>query len=104
MNSIAPDRGALVCAQTPQVFRLSLLRDAVARAGAGGFEGTDCSSLVERLGAEVRTCMVRHENFKVTTAADLERAAAVLARRGSASGSAAVIARRADPGAGASGP
>ena len=91
-----PDRSAMVCAQTPQVFRIALLRDALARAAADGFEGTDCSSLVERLDAEVRTCTAQHENFKVTTAADLQRADAMLGRRARA------LASAADPTAGGS--
>ncbi|MBW2280343.1 MAG: 2-C-methyl-D-erythritol 4-phosphate cytidylyltransferase [Deltaproteobacteria bacterium] len=75
------DRGALVRALTPQVFRVALLRQALERAEADGFRGTDCSSLVERMGVEVRTCPGRAENFKVTSPPDLERAEAILRRR-----------------------
>ena len=49
--------------------------------GGEAFEGTDCSSLVERLGIEVRSCPGSAENFKVTTPLDLERAEGILLRR-----------------------
>ncbi len=75
------DRSALVRALTPQVFRVGLLRRALRRAAADGFRGTDCASLVERLGVEVRTCAGRPENFKITSPPDLERAEAILRRR-----------------------
>ena len=75
------DRRALVRALTPQVFRVGLLRQALERAAADGFRGTDCASLVERLGVEVRTCPGSPENFKITSPPDLARAEAVLRRR-----------------------
>jgi 2-C-methyl-D-erythritol 4-phosphate cytidylyltransferase len=42
-------REGLWAAQTPQVFRAALLREALARAQADGFRGTDDAQLVERL-------------------------------------------------------
>ena len=75
------DREALFRALTPQAFRVSVLRDGLARASADGFRGTDCASLVERMGVEVRTCAGSGENFKVTTPVDLERAELILRRR-----------------------
>jgi 2-C-methyl-D-erythritol 4-phosphate cytidylyltransferase len=75
------DRGELVRVLTPQAFRVGLLREALDKAVRGGFSGTDCASLVERLGVEVRICPGRAENLKVTEPGDLERAAAVLRRR-----------------------
>ena len=45
-----PARDELWAAQTPQVFRTALLREALARAEADGFRGTDDAQLVERLG------------------------------------------------------
>jgi 2-C-methyl-D-erythritol 4-phosphate cytidylyltransferase len=74
------DRSRLVAAQTPQAFRISLLREALAKADQEGILGTDCASLVERLGVPVLTCPGRPENWKVTVATDLERAEAALAR------------------------
>ncbi len=61
-------------AQTPQAFRHALLLEALRKAERDGFVATDCSSAVERLGTEVRTCAGREANFKVTHPEDLERA------------------------------
>lgn len=77
-----PERARLAFAQTPQAFRVQVLREALDKAERDGFEGTDCASLVERLGVEVRICAGRAENFKVTHPDDLARAETVLARRG----------------------
>lgn len=74
-------RAALALAQTPQAFRLALLREALEKAERDGFEGTDCASLVERLGVPVRVCPGRPENLKVTRPEDLERAEAQLRAR-----------------------
>ncbi len=74
-------REALALAQTPQGFRLALLCEAFERAERDGVLGTDCASLVERLGTEIRTCPGRPENLKVTHPADLERAEAWLRAR-----------------------
>ncbi len=68
-----PDRANFKRALTPQAFRIDLLREALEQAERDGFEGTDCSSLVERLGAVVVTCEGRAENVKLTTPQDLER-------------------------------
>jgi len=76
------ERARLGFAQTPQAFRVQVLREALDKAERDGFEGTDCASLVERLGVEVRLCAGRVDNFKVTHLDDLERAEALLARRG----------------------
>jgi 2-C-methyl-D-erythritol 4-phosphate cytidylyltransferase/2-C-methyl-D-erythritol 2,4-cyclodiphosphate synthase len=72
------DRSRLALVQTPQAFRFELLREAVGTARRDGFEGTDCASLVERLGVPVRTCPGRLGNWKVTTPEDFERAEARL--------------------------
>lgn len=71
------DRATLWAAQTPQMFRVALLRRALAGQRAGV---TDEASAVERLG--LRPLLVRGEpaNFKVTLAEDL--ALAVALRRG----------------------
>jgi len=75
------ERARLGFAQTPQAFRASVLREALDKAERDGFLGTDCASLVERLGVEVRVCAGRAENFKVTHPEDLARAEALLAAR-----------------------
>jgi 2-C-methyl-D-erythritol 4-phosphate cytidylyltransferase len=58
-------------AQTPQVFRTEILREAHAAAATGGVTATDDSVLVERLGYRVRFVRGNPENRKITTAADL---------------------------------
>jgi len=78
------ERARLGLAQTPQAFRIEVLREALEKAERDGFEGTDCASLVERLGVEVRTSAGRAGNFKVTHPEDLARAEAALAARGDA--------------------
>jgi 2-C-methyl-D-erythritol 4-phosphate cytidylyltransferase/2-C-methyl-D-erythritol 2,4-cyclodiphosphate synthase len=75
------ERARVGLAQTPQAFRVEVLREALEKAERDGVEGTDCASLVERLGVEVRTSRGRAENFKVTHPEDLARAEALLAAR-----------------------
>jgi 2-C-methyl-D-erythritol 4-phosphate cytidylyltransferase len=76
------ERDQLGLALTPQAFRAEILAEALDKARRDGFTGTDCASLVERLGVEVRVFPGRPGNWKVTHAADLERAAAALAGGG----------------------
>jgi 2-C-methyl-D-erythritol 4-phosphate cytidylyltransferase len=71
------DRGALRAVQTPQGFPLAVLREALAGDHAGA---TDCASMVERLGRPVVCVEGDERGFKVTTAADLERALQVAAQ------------------------
>ena len=63
--------------QTPQAFRADALRAAHASAP----EGTDDAAVVERAGGRVVVVAGAADNFKITEPDDLERAAAVLARR-----------------------
>ena len=72
------ERGELVIAQTPQVFRRDLLERAH-REVTG--EVTDDAAMVERLGAEVRVFAGDPANMKVTTPLDLAVAEALLAAR-----------------------
>jgi 2-C-methyl-D-erythritol 4-phosphate cytidylyltransferase len=65
-------------AQTPQMFRIGLLRDALAHAGASV---TDEASAVEALGHAPRLVVGALENFKVTYPADFELAARLLRTR-----------------------
>jgi 2-C-methyl-D-erythritol 4-phosphate cytidylyltransferase len=76
-----PDRSSIWLAQTPQMFRRELFLQALDNAERDDFSGTDCASIVERLGAEVALIEGEAENFKVTFAADLERAEAILKAR-----------------------
>ncbi|MCI0531230.1 MAG: 2-C-methyl-D-erythritol 4-phosphate cytidylyltransferase [candidate division Zixibacteria bacterium] len=64
-------RGKVWLAHTPQGFETKLFRRAVAEARKDGFIGTDCSSLVERLGWQVRVVEDSPKNIKITTKADL---------------------------------
>lgn len=73
-----PDRSVFWNAQTPQVFRASLLRRAHASALSDGFVGTDDASLIERLGGRVLVVEGKRDNIKLTVPEDyLMLAAAV---------------------------
>ncbi|MCU1329743.1 MAG: 2-C-methyl-D-erythritol 4-phosphate cytidylyltransferase [Bryobacterales bacterium] len=68
-------RERLILAQTPQVFRVDLLRRAFESATADSFTGTDESSLVERLDqVEVSVVMGSERNIKITKPADMDLA------------------------------
>lgn len=73
------DRSTLRAAETPQVFRTVALREAIESPGSG--QVTDEAMLVEAAGGSVATIETDKENFKVTTPADLERAATLLQAR-----------------------
>ena len=82
-------RERIYLAQTPQGFRIDVLRDAV-RLGRSGIEATDEALLAERAGHPVRLVEGDPENVKITTPTDLERAAGRLARARGPSGAARV--------------
>ena len=67
-------RERVVMAQTPQGFRLGVLKKAFDEAAADGFLGTDEASLVERSGGEVAVVMGSPHNIKITTPADMKLA------------------------------
>jgi 2-C-methyl-D-erythritol 4-phosphate cytidylyltransferase len=68
-------REHLILAQTPQVFRLQLLKDAFSAARADGFMGTDEASLVERLEqVEVSVVQGSDRNIKITRPTDMDLA------------------------------
>ena len=73
-----PDRQSCWVAQTPQVFRVDLLREALDKAEAEGFVGSDDAQLVERLGVCVRVVPGSSRNLKITTPDDLRIAEALL--------------------------
>jgi 2-C-methyl-D-erythritol 4-phosphate cytidylyltransferase len=64
------ERTRLWNAQTPQCFRIELLRRAYEQPGALGADVTDCSSLVERLGETVHIVAGGADNIKITTPRD----------------------------------
>lgn len=72
-------RERIVLAQTPQVFRLSLLRRAFEKARADGFHATDEAALVEHFGHDVFVVPGSARNWKITTPADLPLAEMFLA-------------------------
>jgi 2-C-methyl-D-erythritol 4-phosphate cytidylyltransferase len=74
-------REYVVLAQTPQGFRLGLLRRAYAEAEADGFVGTDESSIVERAGLQVAVVPGTVENLKITQQGDLDLAEFFLSQR-----------------------
>lgn len=75
-----PPRAGLWRALTPQMFRLGMLRTALAAAQAGGREPTDESQAIEWLGFAPRLVAGDPGNIKLTTAADLKLAASWLAQ------------------------
>ncbi|MBW2666291.1 MAG: 2-C-methyl-D-erythritol 4-phosphate cytidylyltransferase [Deltaproteobacteria bacterium] len=76
-----PPRSECFAAQTPQVFEVGILREALAKAALDGRIGTDEAEIVEALGIEV--CVVEGDpgNIKVTDADDLLLAERLLAGR-----------------------
>ena len=85
-------RERIVLAQTPQVFRYELLKQAFAKAREENFIGTDEASLVEHLGHEVTVVPGSERNIKITTPADLELARFYLEQERAASIAAAPVA------------
>jgi 2-C-methyl-D-erythritol 4-phosphate cytidylyltransferase len=74
-------REHLVMAQTPQVFRFDLLKEAFASARADQFTGTDEASLVERLErVDVSVVQGSDRNIKITKPTDMELAHLFLAQ------------------------
>jgi 2-C-methyl-D-erythritol 4-phosphate cytidylyltransferase len=68
-------RDKLVLAQTPQVFRYEVIRQAFEAARQDGFVATDESSLVERLEqVEVSVVLGSDRNIKITKPSDMDLA------------------------------
>ena len=66
-------RDSIFLAQTPQGFRVDVLRDAIAL-GESGIEATDEAALAERAGHVVHIVEASGRNLKITTAEDLAEA------------------------------
>jgi 2-C-methyl-D-erythritol 4-phosphate cytidylyltransferase len=75
-----PERSTCWAAQTPQAFRVEVLREALAKATAAGVVVTDDVQLVERLGLPVAVVEGDPGNVKITGPQDLVVAEARLAR------------------------
>lgn len=71
-------RHHLWLAQTPQTFRVALIREAHARALAEGVVVTDDAALLEHWGQVVKIVPGSYRNFKITTPEDLLVAEALL--------------------------
>jgi 2-C-methyl-D-erythritol 4-phosphate cytidylyltransferase len=67
-------RERVVLAQTPQVFRASLLREAFARGREDGVTASDEAGLVERIGHDVHVVVGSERNLKITRPGDMELA------------------------------
>jgi 2-C-methyl-D-erythritol 4-phosphate cytidylyltransferase len=75
------DRGLLWAAQTPQVFRVEALREALAADPGQLAAATDEAMMVEAMGGSVVIHPSPSENLKVTTPLDLKLAELLLAER-----------------------
>ena len=75
------DRGQLWLAQTPQAFKLHMLRDAHRKAHLEGFHATDDAQLLEWMGVPVAIVEGSEENIKITRPEDLAVGEAILASR-----------------------
>lgn len=78
------DRATLWAVQTPQVFKATVLREALDVDPALLASATDDASLVEAAGGRVRVVESSPENIKVTVGSDLAAAEATLAARAAA--------------------
>ncbi|KAA0086360.1 2-C-methyl-D-erythritol 4-phosphate cytidylyltransferase [Trinickia soli] len=75
-------RNGLWQAQTPQMFRIGMLREAIARAERDGHDLTDEASAIEWLGHAPRLVQGSLRNFKVTYPEDFALAEAILTATG----------------------
>src|SRR5205085_7945873 len=74
-----PDRRNLVAAQTPQCFRVDVLRDVLSR---GGGDATDEAGLAAKFGHVVKAVPGDSLNFKITRPQDLVMAERIYAEWG----------------------
>ena len=66
-----PERASLTAIQTPQVFRLSLYKEALCLAKNAGKQYTDDCQLIEAAGGKVYLTPGDYKNIKITTPEDL---------------------------------
>lgn len=66
------DRSKLYNVQTPQGFKVGLIREGFTKAFDDDFYGTDDASLVERLGHAITIVAGEESNIKITTREDLK--------------------------------
>jgi len=72
--SVTPPRDKLFAAQTPQAFRMDILKAAY----ASGLSATDDAALVEAAGFPVHLVLAEEKNMKITTPSDIPLAEAFL--------------------------
>lgn len=72
------DRNEVYRIQTPQIFRLAILRQALRNAADRGIVGTDEASLVRELGYRINLAEGSEINTKITTPEDLDMFEALL--------------------------
>lgn len=72
------ERSSLWAVQTPQAFRVSILRSAHGEAERKSFSGTDDASLVEFEGGHVSVVEGDYDNIKLTTPEDIYFAEAII--------------------------
>lgn len=75
------ERSSLWAIQTPQAFRVSILKEAHEKAELDTYLGTDDASLVERLGLPVQIIEGNYDNIKLTTPEDIYFAEAIITKR-----------------------
>ncbi|KDR94332.1 2-C-methyl-D-erythritol 4-phosphate cytidylyltransferase [Peptoclostridium litorale DSM 5388] len=76
-----PNRKELWCIQTPQTFKLDIIKRAYEKAVSEGYAATDDSMVAEYSGEKVQIVMGDYENIKITTPEDIPFAKAILERR-----------------------
>lgn len=76
-----PERSTLRAIQTPQVFRLSLYKEALCLAKNAGKQYTDDCQLIEAAGGKVYLTPGDYKNIKITTPEDLLVAEAFAAEK-----------------------
>ncbi len=76
--SETPDRSLLWEAQTPQIFKLTILKNAFESPINNRYDAVDDASLVERIGIRPKLVMGSYSNIKLTTIEDLHFAGSLL--------------------------
>jgi 2-C-methyl-D-erythritol 4-phosphate cytidylyltransferase len=76
------DRSVLVAAQTPQCFRIDVLREILVRAAREDAEATDEAGLAAKYGYRVQLVRGDSMNFKITRPEDLAMAERIFAEWG----------------------
>ena len=78
----SPDRSRLVKATTPQIFKRELYEKAVEQNTLPWEKITDDNILLEGIGVQVCTVILKQDNIKITTADDIKYAEMILQERG----------------------